>query len=228
MAAPAARRPAVRPRRLWYLPALAVLLGGVAWLVVGLLSLSSQINSFPRVGLPASGSPVSLPHAGSYVVYYEAPGAASNAPPGFDVRIAPGSAGAAVTSLTPYGTSVTYSFGSRQGRAALTLKISSPGTFLVTAPAAPSGSDLAFGTSIAGGIVTTVVAAILLMLAGIAGLIVIFVIRVRRISRQRAAARGGMTYPGGPYPGPPGGPYPGGPYPGPHPGPPGGPYPGGP
>ena len=213
MAPPMAVKPGVRPRRLWYLAAVAVLLGGVVWLVVGLVSVSSEVNSFPRVSLPAGGSPVSLSHAGSYVVYYEAPGAASNAPPSFNVRIAPGSAGAAVTSLTPYGTNVTYNFGSRQGRAALTLKISSPGTFLVTAPAAPSGSDLAFGTSIAGGIVTSVVAGILLLLAGIAGMIVIFVVRARRISRQRAAARAGMTYPGGPgYPG--GAGYPGGPYPG--------------
>jgi hypothetical protein len=201
MAAPPGGPPAVRPRRLWYLAALAVLLGGVAWLVVGLVSVGSQVNSFPRVALPASGSPVSLSHAGSYVVYYEAPGAANNAPPEFNVRITPGSAGAAVTSLAPYGTTVTYSFGSRQGRAALTLRIASPGTFLVTAPAAPGGSDLAFGASIAGGIVASVVPGILLVLAGVAGLIVVFAVRARRISRQRAAMRGGMMYPPAPgYP----------------------------
>ena len=183
----------LRPRRLWYLAALAVLLGGVAWLVVSLASVSSEVNSFPRVSLPATGSPVSLTRAGSYVVYYEAPGAARHAPSGFNVRITPDSAGAAVASLTPVGGTITYSFGSREGRAALTLKISGPGTFLVTAPAAPSGSDLAFGTSIAGRIVASAVPAIVLMLAGIAGFVVIVVVRARRITRLRSL--GGPVYP---------------------------------
>jgi hypothetical protein len=234
-------RAKVQPGRLWYLAALVLLLGGVGWLVFGLVSLNSQINSFPRVRVPTTGSPVSLTHAGSYVIYYEADGAASNPLPGFDVRIAPDSAGADVTSIAPYGSSVTYSFGSRQGRAALTLQIASPGRFLVIAPLAPSvagGSDLAFGTGIVSGIVGIAVPAALAMLVGISGLIVIFVIRYQRTRQQRAAMAGGAGYPGGPggqpYPGGPGGQgYQGGPgyqYP-PAPGyqyPPGQPYPPGP
>jgi hypothetical protein len=190
--------PSIRPRRLWYLAALVVLLGGIAWLVVGLVSLGGEVNGFPRVALPASGSPVSLSHAGSYVVYYEGPGAASGSPPSFNVRIAPDSAGAAVRSLTPYGSSVTYSFGSRHGRAVLTLQISAPGRFGVTAASAPAGSDLAFGSGIGSSIVVTVVAAVLLMLAGIAGLVVIFVVRLVRSSRLRSRTTDGMAYPAPP------------------------------
>jgi hypothetical protein len=236
-----AGRAKVQPGRVWYLAPLVLLLGGVGWLVFGLVSLNSQINSFPRVSVPTSGSPVSLSHAGSYVIYYEADGAASNPLPGFDVRIAPDSAGADVTSIAPYGLSVTYSFGSRQGHAALTLQIASPGRFLVIAPSAPSvagGSDLAFGTRIVSGIVGIAVPAALAMLIGISGLIVIFVIRYQRTRQQRAAMAGGARYPGWPggqpYPGGPGGQgYQGGPgyqYP-PGPGyqdPPGQPYPPGP
>jgi hypothetical protein len=192
---PLAAPPPLRPRRRWYLATLAVLLGGVAWLIVSLVGVGSEVNSFPRVALPATGSPVSLARAGSYVVYYEAPGAARHAPPGFDVRITPASAGVAVASLTPAGGTVTYSFGSREGRAELTLKVSGPGTFLVTAPAAPSGSDLAFGTSIAGRIVAAAVPAIVLMLAGIAGFVTIAVVRARRIARLRSP--GGAVYPPG-------------------------------
>jgi hypothetical protein len=237
-----AARAKVRPGRVWYLAALVLLLGGLGWLVFGLVSLNSQINSFPRVRVPTSGSPVSLSHAGSYVIYYEANGAASNPLPGFDVRIAPDSAGADVTSIAPYRSSVTYSFGSRQGRAALTLQVASPGRFLVIAPAAPSvagGSDLAFGTGIVSGIVGIAVPATLAMLVGISGLIVIFIIRYQRTRQQRAAMAGSAGYPGWPggQPYHPGGPgsqgYQGGPgyqYP-PGPGyqyPPGQPYPPGP
>jgi hypothetical protein len=187
--APAPQPAKIRPGRVWYLLGLALLLGGVAWLVVGLVSLTSQINSFQRVALPASGGVISLSHAGSYVVYYEAPGVGSGRLPSFNVRIDPDSAGASVRSLTPYRSSVTYSLGSRQGRAALALQVTSPGKFLVIAPAAPAvagGSYLAFGPSIAGGIVGTVVAAVLLMLCGLAGLIVPFVVRRVQISRRRA------------------------------------------
>ena len=37
--------PRVRPGRVWYLAALAVLLAGVAWAVVGLISVSRQVVS---------------------------------------------------------------------------------------------------------------------------------------------------------------------------------------
>jgi uncharacterized membrane protein YuzA (DUF378 family) len=179
----------LRPGRAWYLVALALLLGGVAWLIIGLASLTSQINAFQRVPLPTSHGLVSLSHAGSYVVYYEAPGAASGTLPSFNVRIYPASAGASVRSLAPYGTSVTYTSGSRQGRAALALDVARPGRFLVIAPRAPvvaGGSDLAFGSSLAGGIVGTVVASVLLILVGLAGLVVIFVVRRVKLSRRQA------------------------------------------
>ena len=193
----------IRPGRVWYLLGLALLLGGVAWLVIGLASLTSQINSFQRVPLPASHGVISLSHAGSYVVYYEAQGVASGRLPSFNVRINPDSAGASVRGLTQYGASVSYAIGSRQGRAVLVLHVASPGKFVVIAPAAPvvaGGSYLAFGPSIAGGIVGTVVAAVLLMLLGLAGLIVLFIVRRVQISRRRRAAYPPPGYPPPGYP----------------------------
>ena len=130
LAAPRAR---IRPGRIWYLVGLLVFLGGVAWLVVGLVSVFSHVNAFARVAVPAGGQ-VSLDHSGGYVIYYEGPGAQSGRIPPFQVRVTPASAGAAVRSLAPYGGSLTYSNGSHQGSAVLTLQVTHPGRFTVETP----------------------------------------------------------------------------------------------
>jgi hypothetical protein len=189
----------MRPRRAWYLLALAVFLGGAALLVAGLLGVKGQVDGFQRAPLPQGQ--VSLAHSGGYVVYYEAPGAASGQVPSFNVTVVPASAGASARSLQSYAADVNYSFGSRQGRAVLTLQVSHPGTFQVVATGAPAvagGSDLAFGPNIAGGIAGTAVTGGLLMVLGVAGGITVFAIRYARTSRRRAQA----GQPMGPAPGP--------------------------
>jgi hypothetical protein len=181
----------IRPGRIWYLVAVLVFVGGAAWLTAGLLSLVSQIDSFPRAPVPQGGQ-VSLDHSGGYVVYYEGPGAQSGHIPSFQVRVIPASPGAAVRSLVPYTTSVTYGFGSHQGRAVLTLQVDRPGRFTVETPGQPSlpaGSDLAFGDSLVGGIIGFALPSSLLMLAGFAGFVIILVIRLVQASRVRSATR---------------------------------------
>jgi hypothetical protein len=198
--APGASSRKVRPVRAWYLLALAVFLGGAALLVAGLLGVKGQVDGFQRVPLPQGGQ-VSLGHSGGYVLYYEGPGAASGQVPSFNVTVAPASAGASVSSLQSYAADVNYSFGSRQGRAVLTLQVSHPGTFRVVptgASAVAGGSDLAFGSSIVGGIAGTAVTGGLLMVLGVAGGITLLVIRYVRTSRRRAQA----GLPMGPPPGP--------------------------
>jgi hypothetical protein len=165
-------------------------LAGVAWLVYGFVSLSSKVDGFSRVPLPGGGA-VTLDHSGGYVVYYEGAGATTGQIPGFIVHIAPAAPPAAVGSLRSYGASVTYSIGAHQGRAVLTLEVVHPGRFLVEpsgATAVAAGSDLAFGSSIAGGIVGTVVLSIGLIFLGIAGAIALFIIRLTRTRRARAQA----------------------------------------
>lgn len=188
IAATGAGRPQVRPGRVWYLVALAVLLVGVAWIVLGLISVSHQVDSFPRVPLPTGGT-VTLDRSGGYVIYYEGPGASRGKVPGFHVRISPAAPPAAVGSRRPYASSVTYSFGSHQGRAVLTLQVVHPGRFLVEtagAPAVPGGSDLAFGSSIAGRVAGTVLPSIGLIFLGIIGAIVVGLLRTSRVRRARA------------------------------------------
>ena len=183
-------QPRVRPGRIWYLAGVVLLLAGVAWLVFGFVSLSSKVDGFARVPLPAGGT-VTLDHSGGYVVYYEGPGAASGQIPSFDVRIAPVAPPATVGSLRSYAASVTYTIGSHQGRAVLTLQVVHPGKFLVEpsgAAAVAGGSDLAFGSSIAGSIVGTVVLSIGLIFLGIAVTIILFIIRLTRTRRARAQA----------------------------------------
>ena len=179
LAAPPAR---IRPGRIWYLVAVLALLGGVAVLLFGLRSLSSRVDSFPRVAIPAGGQ-VSLSHPGGYVIYYEGPGA-SNASFHIDMTALSGSA--AIGSLTRYsGGSITYQFGSHGGSAIAVVQIARPGRFLVrfTSSSLPAGGHLAFGPSIAGWIAATVIPSLVLVLAGIGGVIAVAIIRHTRARR---------------------------------------------
>jgi hypothetical protein len=189
-APPAAQRPRIRPGRIWYLVPLVALLAGVAWVVFGLMSLGSEINSFQRSPVPGVGV-VSLSHSGGYVIYFEGSGAQSGLLPSFNTRVIPASPGAAVKSLVLYHGSLTYKVGSHEGKAVFTVQISHPGRFRVVTTrvsGAPAGSDLAFGSSFAGGLLAGAVGGVLLILAGLAGLIVLFVIRVVKTNRARSAA----------------------------------------
>jgi uncharacterized membrane protein len=177
----------VRPGRVWYLLALALFAAGVAWLIVGIMSVVSTVNDLQRVPLPAGGT-VSLSHSGSYTIYYEGPGAQSGDIPSFHIRVAPASSGAAVSGLTQYGATVTYHIGSHQGRAVFTLHVTSPGRFAVTTAGAPAaGADLAIGGSIGSGIVSALLPAIPLIILGLLGGLLVLVIR---IVRGRSLRRG--------------------------------------
>jgi hypothetical protein len=185
LAAPPAK---IRPGRIWYLVGLLVFLGGVAWLVVGIVSVFSHVNSFPRVAVPAGGQ-VSLDHSGGYVIYYEVPTGRSVLIPQVQVRVAAASADAALGPMAPYNGSLSYSNGSRQGYAILTLQVIQPGRFTVTTPGQtdlPPGSDLAFGDSFGRGLAVSIGGGVLLILAGLGGLIAIFIIRIVKTNRARS------------------------------------------
>src|SRR5215469_7843031 len=187
--APVALPPAkLRPGRVWYWVALAVFLAGVAWGVVAFVSIIGRVDSFQRVPYPGTGV-ISLTR-GSYVIYYEGPGASSGDLPPGHVDVLPLSGSPDVGNLTSYSGSLTYQFGSHEGTAAANLPIIRSGRFQVrsTSSAAPPGSHLAFGSSIAGWIVGTAVPTAVLVLAGIVGAIVVAIIRHMRAKRARFAA----------------------------------------
>jgi len=183
--APLASPPAkLRPGRVWYWVSAAVVLAGVAWVVVAFLVIIGQVDSFPRV--PAPGTGVLFLPSGGYVVYYEGPGASNGAVRAGHIGMRPLSGSAAVGSIRPYsGGPVTYQFGSHDGSAVAVVQITRPGRFLVqeTSSAALAGGHLAFGSSIAGWIVAAVVPALVLGLAGIGGVIAVAIIRHTRARR---------------------------------------------
>jgi hypothetical protein len=202
-AAPPAR---LRPGRVWYLLALAVIVAGPAWLLAGLAALNGQINSFPRVALPGNGE-ITLTHSGRYVIYYEGPGAAAGNAPALTVRLRPLSASAAVQSITPSDSSG-FSFGSHADTAVLNLKIAHPGRFLLQAraSAAPAGSHIAVGSGIGGSLARIIVPFIAFILVGAGGVVAVATIRGsrgrrgRRLALARVAGQYGMQYSeGDPY-----------------------------
>jgi hypothetical protein len=176
----------IRPGRVWYWVALAVFLAGAAWAVVALVVLFGRVDSFPRVPTPGQGV-ISLTHSGSYVIYYEGPGASSGDVPAGNVKVTPVSGSEAVTSITSSSGSVTYQIGSREGISVANLQIAAPGRFLVqaTSSGAPRGSHLAIGSNLAGGIFAAVVPSLVLILAAIAGAVAVGAVRHTRIRRAR-------------------------------------------
>lgn len=189
-AASGPRPPRLRPGRMWYWVALLVFAAGVAWVVLGLVLLNGRIDSFQRVTLPGSGE-VSLDHSGGYVIYYEGPGAADGTIPNFNVTVTPVAPPAAVQSLNAYSGNVTYSLGSREGRAVLTLQIAQPGRFQIEANDAPvvaGGSSLAVGGSIAGGILRILLPSVAAIVTAVGGAIVIAIVRHSRAKRAQSPA----------------------------------------
>jgi hypothetical protein len=184
----------VTPGRIWYLVPAALFLAGIAWLIYGVVSLVGTVNDLQRVSLPGAGT-VNLTSAGGYTIYYEGPGARSGSIPPFRIHITPVSPGAAVSSLTQYGSAVTYHIGSHEGHAVLTLHVRSPGRFAVTATGAPAtGADLAFGGSVGRRIVGVLLPAIPLIILGALGALALLIVRiVRRRSLRNRYAQGGYV-----------------------------------
>src|SRR5215510_5571596 len=89
--APLASPPAkLRPGRVWYWVSAAVVLAGVAWVVVAFLVIIGQVDSFPR--LPAPGTGVLFLPSGGYVVYFFFNGASTGAVYALYIGVAPPSA----------------------------------------------------------------------------------------------------------------------------------------
>ena len=188
----------LRPSKLWYgvggaIIALGVI-GAVAWFVVGIVGIASQVSSFERVDDPGGGT-VTL-DAGDYVVYVEPDD--DRAVFSNQVEILDPDGQPVPTSA--YGGSLTYDF-DESGSAVATFTAPSDGDYTVLPRSSdrPSPGTIAIGPSIGGRLVTSILGPF--VLGGLAILIGLIVIVVTIVRRSRAGQRRRAAGPSGP-PGP--------------------------
>jgi hypothetical protein len=176
---------------------LALIFGviGIALVVIGgvLVAKSplAKVDGFARVSVASGGGTVQLRRTGNYVGYYETPTDASHHA---YVRMQITDSSGRVLPIQLYSTqsSLTYTDGGRFGQALFTFKISAAGSYrvLVRADGAPQGANVAFGESVAHGIVAGVALIIPGILLVIAAIVLLIVGLVRR-SRYKRRLRDG-------------------------------------
>ncbi|MBL1075858.1 hypothetical protein JK358_15790 [Nocardia sp. 2] len=193
---PPAQQPRITPPAWWFaVGALLIVVGvvgAIALAVSSFTGMSDKIDGFQRVAIPGSGT-VQL-ESGSYTVYIEGPDGAT----GSVLITAPD--GSEVT-LEPYSSKVTYSFGGHDGEAEFSFQATQSGTYDVTTEG-PSGSNIAIGEGLGGGIVGSVLGALALGLGGLfLGIIVLIVTAVKRSGSKKRAAAGSGWGGGAPPPG---------------------------
>ena len=179
------------PSRVWYWVGGAVALIGVTgamlWFVLGLLSLSHQVKGFQRV--PVDGEPrrVNLLRTGSYTAYYEPPfGDGSGSDVSINAQLTRPEGGS--VPLSRYDGDLTYDIGGHSGRAVFTFRIDQPGTYHLQSSSS-EGGELALGTGVGRRLVSSIVGAFAIGVAGLAiGLPLVIVTAVRRHSARRRGA----------------------------------------
>jgi hypothetical protein len=125
----------IRPARVWYLVAGALMVGAVVWLVAGVVlglgSFVRQVDRFQRVPIPGQGE-VRFDEPGRYTVYYEGPAAGDEtvAIPSFRLSVVPVGGGQELT-VRPYEEASLYTSGNHSGRAVGTVQIDQPGKYLL-------------------------------------------------------------------------------------------------
>jgi Protein of unknown function (DUF2510) len=190
------------PSRVWYWVAGTLAVASVVWLVVtlvfGFSSLGRHVDDFQRVSLPGQGE-VSLTEPGSYVLYYEGPGAPDSSFPGFSASLVPVDGDAEVP-ISDYDGSLTYDVSGHSGVALGSFQIDNPGRFLLRTESEAEGTQakVAVGQSIAGELVRAVVLALvgtLVLFFSGAALAVVVAIRRRRARRllDAPSTNGGMA-----------------------------------
>lgn len=195
---------------------------GIILLVVGLaLAITggalanakslSKVNGFQRVAVSAGSGTVNFSHAGGYVAYYESKSVSSSTR---QVPLIPGvltnASGATVQLTTKYGNrsdgkikALHYDYKGHHGLAMWQFHIDQPGAWRVqfaTNDAPDADAVVAFGPSIATGVVIggiLVVVGILMLLGGLVTLIVGLVKRRRHKNEVRASGFGRVAPVGG-------------------------------
>jgi uncharacterized membrane protein len=202
----APRKP-MRGRRAIQVGAILIAVGIVLVIVGGVLANTnaySKVNDFQRVAVKDRTGTVTFNNAGGYVAYYESSSVTSSTSqeiPLIPVRLTNRATGQAMTLTTTYGDQsdgrvkyLHYDHDGHKGLAMWQFHIDQTGTYgveLGTNPAADADAAVAFGKSIAGGVVlggAFVIAAILVLIAGV---IVLIVGLVKRSRNKRELRTGG-------------------------------------
>jgi hypothetical protein len=183
--APAVRT-ARRPGPAWYALTLLILFAGMAWPLLGVRATDMRIAAFQRVPAAAGGD-IALPRSGRYLVYYERAGTGQPPLPGFGIRARPVSPALTVRVTGPPGLNWYDSSGS-EGAAVAVLTVTGPGTITLSAPGAPPGGQLAVGARLPSRLLV-ILPGIGLMLAGVAGIVLLAGLASRRGIRR-------VRYPG--------------------------------
>jgi hypothetical protein len=156
------------------------LVGGLAWGLTAYRGLQEEIDGFARLTVPGEAV-VPIEASGGQVVYYEGPGSPSLQD--LDVRIM-GPGGAHVP-VDVYDADLRYDAPDQVvGRAIGTFQAATPGRYGIVVGAAPQGSRVAVGGSIASSKLGSIIGALLLVVAaGAAGLVLAVVTGIRRSRR---------------------------------------------
>jgi hypothetical protein len=179
----------IRPARVWYLVAGALMVGAVVWLVAGVVlglgSFVRQVDRFQRVPIPGQGE-VSFDEPGRYTVYYEGPAAGDEtvAIPSFRLSVVPVGGGQELT-VRPYEGASLYTSGNHSGRAVGTVQIDQPGKYLLRTEGEPQvvQAHVAVGEEIGSNLGLRAIPIVLLLLFG--GAVLAVVVAVRRQQARR-------------------------------------------
>ena len=167
----------------------------------------SKVNGFQRVAVKDSTGTVNFSHAGGYVAYYESStitGSTSQRIPEVGGTLTNQATNTTVTLQTPYGNRsdgkikfLHYDYNGHKGVALWQFHIDQPGAWKVqleTGAGLPADAVIAFGPSIAKGVVIggiIAVLGVLLLIAGLVTLIVGIVKRRRNLKELRGGGFGG-------------------------------------
>lgn len=186
----------------WIFLALGVVLIVVAIVIAATKSLS-KVDDFQRVKAGSTDS-VTFSHTGKYVAYYESDAITSHQDtvPKIKVLITDPD-GKQTTLATPYGnrsdgkiSKLNYTYHGHKGLAVWQFDIAKTGTYKVEVGAAPQAdAQVAFGKSIAGGVIVAGMVGILGVLLLIAAIVLLIVGFVKKGRHKREIAAG--QYSGG-------------------------------
>jgi hypothetical protein len=198
-----------------------LLAAGLAIAIVGGVLAATKslnkVNNFQRVTVASGSGTVTFSKAGGYLAYYESGSvrdSTNQTIPEIRGTLTNSAAGETVQLVTPYGNRsdgnikyLHYDYNGHKGLAMWQFHINQPGTFQVQLqrnPAAASDATVAFGPSIAQGVVVGGILVILGVLLLLAGAITLTVGLVKRRRHKREFRTGGYGAPapaGGQWPG---------------------------